>query len=112
MAEKGSIGRTGKTAGVRQGRSTNAGAARWLGCCLAGAVLLAGCGGSGLSESSTCQQFLAASQQDQQSIVEQLAGKYQKPAYATPLGMPEVPYYCSSHPNITLKQFFSFAQGG
>ena len=70
---------------------------------------LASCGGSGLTENSTCQQFLAAPAQDQQSIVEQLAGKYQKPDYATPLGMPEVPYYCASHPNVTLKQFFSFA---
>lgn len=72
---------------------------------------VAGCGSSGLSESSTCSQFLAASPQDQQSLVQQLAGKYRKPDYATPLGAPEVPYYCASHPKITLKQFFSFAGG-
>ncbi len=74
------------------------------------AAVLSGCGKSGLSENSTCEEFLAASAQDQRSIVQQLAGKYQKPDYATPLGMPEVPYYCSRHAKVTLKQFFSFAQ--
>lgn len=72
-------------------------------------VFVAGCGSAGISESSTCSEFLAASAQDQKSLVSQLAGKYQKPDYATPLGGPEVPYYCASHPKVTLKQFFSIA---
>jgi hypothetical protein len=76
---------------------------------LVAALLASGCGSKTLSESSTCQDFLAADAGQQQSITQQLAGKYDKPDYATPLGMPEVPYYCSSHPDITLRQFFSFA---
>ena len=69
------------------------------------------CGPSaGLSENSTCKDFLAASAQDQQSITQQLAGRYQKPDYATPLGMPEVPYACAADPSMTLKQFFQRAQ--
>jgi hypothetical protein len=77
---------------------------------LGASFVAVGCG-SGLSESSTCQDFLAADASSQQSIVQQLAGKYHKPAYATPLGMPEVPYYCASHADMTLKQFFSIADG-
>ena len=72
-------------------------------------VSLTSCSKS-LSEDSTCSDFLAAPADQQQSITQQLAGKYQKPDYASPLGMPEVPYYCASHPQTTLKQFFSFAQ--
>jgi hypothetical protein len=74
---------------------------------LVGAV--AGCG-SGLSESSSCSDYLGAPGDQQQSVVQQLAGKYRKPDYATPLGMPEVAYYCAGSPNTTLKQFFEAAQ--
>jgi hypothetical protein len=52
-----------------------------------------------------------ASQQAQASIISQLATKYDKPDYATPLGEPEVPYYCASNPDVTLGQFFSNASG-
>jgi hypothetical protein len=72
-------------------------------------ALVAGCGG--LSESTSCGDFMKASPQAQQQIVVSLAGKYQKPDYATPLGMPEVPYYCAAHPDTTLGQFFASAQG-
>lgn len=72
-------------------------------------VLMSGCGGSGLSVSSTCSQFMNASAQDQEAIVSKLAGQYQKPDYATPLGEPEVPYFCASNPNVTLGQFFAEA---
>lgn len=72
-------------------------------------LLISGCNGSGLSASSTCSQFMDASQQAQESIISQLATKYDKPDYATPLGEPEVPYYCASNPNVTLGQFFSNA---
>lgn len=70
----------------------------------------ASCNGSSLSASSTCSQFMAASPQDQQTIVDQLAQQYDKPDYATPLGSPEVPYYCTSNPNVTLGEFFKHAQ--
>lgn len=69
---------------------------------------IAGCGSS-LSASSSCSDFLKASPQDQQTVVSKLAGQYQKPDYATPLGEPEVPYYCASNPDVTLGQFFSRA---
>lgn len=83
---------------------------RLLPACAAFATLaFAGCGAAGLSESSTCKDFLAADPADQQSITQQLAGKFGKPDYATPLGMPEVPYYCASNPKTTLKEFFESA---
>lgn len=77
--------------------------------CVAAATLAAGCGSPELSESSTCQEFLAADPADQQSITQQLAGKFGKPDYATPLGMPAVPYYCARHPDTTLQEFFEAA---
>lgn len=78
-------------------------------CAALAALTFAGCGAAGLSESSTCKDFLAADPADQQSITQQLAGKFGKPDYATPLGMPEVPYYCASNPDTTLKEFFESA---
>jgi hypothetical protein len=50
-----------------------------------------------------------ASEQAQESVISQLAAKYEKPDYATPLGEPDVPYFCASNPNTTLGQFFSQA---
>jgi hypothetical protein len=76
---------------------------------LVAASFASGCGSSGLSENATCQDFLGADASAQQSVVQQLAGKYHKPDYATPLGMPGVPYYCATHPDVTLKQFFAIA---
>lgn len=67
------------------------------------------CQGGGLSASSTCKDFLNASASDQQQVVSQLAGRYNKPDFATPLGQPDVPYYCASNPNVTLGEFFSHA---
>jgi hypothetical protein len=72
-------------------------------------LLISGCSGSGLSASSTCSQFMNASEQAQESVISQLAAKYEKPDYATPLGEPDVPYFCASNPNTTLGQFFSQA---
>lgn len=74
-------------------------------------LITAGCGEEGLSESSTCKDFLAADPADQQSITQQLAGKFNKPNYATPLGLPAVPFYCASHPDTTLQEFFESAGG-
>ncbi len=72
-------------------------------------VMISSCDSGGLSASSTCKDFLSASASDQQQIVSQLAGQYNKPDYATPLGGPEVPYYCAANPTVTLGQFFSHA---
>lgn len=68
--------------------------------------LVSACNGSGLSASSTCSQFMGASTQDQSTVVSQLATQYHKPDYATPLGEPDVPYFCASNPNVTLGHFF------
>jgi hypothetical protein len=67
--------------------------------------------GSALSASSSCHDFMNASGSAQHEIVDQLAGRYHKAAYATPLGEPEVPYYCSANPSVTLGEFFEKAEG-
>jgi hypothetical protein len=69
-----------------------------------------GCGGSSLSASSSCKDFMAASALEQHEVVDQLSSHYDKPAYSTPLGEPEVPYYCTSSPSVTLGQFFQKAE--
>jgi hypothetical protein len=74
-------------------------------------LVITACGGGALSASSSCRDFMDASASDQHEIVDQLAGHYRKPDYATPLGEPEVPYYCSANPSITLGQFFEKAEG-
>jgi hypothetical protein len=76
-----------------------------LGSGCAGSVL-----GSGLSASSSCKDFMAASASEQHEVIDQLSSHYDKPAYATPLGEPEVPFYCSSSPSVTLGQFFQKAE--
>jgi hypothetical protein len=73
-------------------------------------LLGAGCAGSGLSASSTCKDFMAASASEQHEVIDQLSSDYKKAAYATPLGEPEVPYYCSASPSVTLGQFFQKAE--
>lgn len=99
-----------RSAGDR-GLSVRTGAPRWLAaiCATVAVMVIAGCGEAGLSESSTCKEFLAANPSDQQSITQQLAGKFGKPDYATPLGMPAVPYYCARSPDTTLQEFFESA---
>jgi len=72
-------------------------------------LAVSSCQTGGLSASSTCKDFLNASASDQQQVVSQLAGQYNKPDFATPLGEPDVPYYCAGNPNATLGQFFSHA---
>jgi hypothetical protein len=68
-------------------------------------AIIAGCGSS-LSESSTCEEFMSASADEQRSITMQLAEQYEKPAFATPLGLPAVPYYCAKHGDETLGHYF------
>ena len=72
-------------------------------------VSLAGCGGSGLSDTSTCTDYLKADPNDQQKIANELAGKYHKPDYATPLGFPSIAYYCATNGKVTLAQVFASA---
>lgn len=72
-------------------------------------ALVSACGGGALSATSTCQDFMNASLTAQQQAISQLAAQYHKPSYATPLGEPEVPYYCAGNPKVTLGEFFSHA---
>jgi hypothetical protein len=78
------------------------------------ALALGACNSTSLSASTTCGQFMSATPQQQQQVLDQLATQYNQPDYATPLGSPEVPYYCSANPNVTLGHFFKEAslQGG
>ncbi len=70
---------------------------------------LGACNSNSLGASSTCSQFMSSSLQQQQEVVDQLATQYNKPDYTTPLGSPEVPYFCSANPNVTLGHFFQEA---
>ena len=77
----------------------------WVLCLALG--LLAGCGGgSGLSASSTCSDFASASPEDQGEAISKLASEFETPDLATPLGSPNVSYYCSSNPELTLENLF------
>jgi hypothetical protein len=78
---------------------------------LGSAILLGGCGGSSsLSAESNCKDFMNASAVEQHEVIDQLASRYQKPDYSTPLGEPEVAYYCAASPSTTLGDFFEKAQ--
>jgi hypothetical protein len=82
---------------------------------LAGVLVLglvissAGCGSSGLSASSSCRQFSEASPEDQATAISSLSSKFDTPEYSTPLGSPEVGYYCAGNPEVTLEEFFEQA---
>jgi len=77
---------------------------------VASAVTFSACGTNGLTSASTCQDFMAASPVEQHEVIDQLASNYQKPDFATPLGEPEVPYYCSANSSVTLGSFFEKAE--
>jgi hypothetical protein len=53
---------------------------------------------------------MKASVSEQHEAVDRLASQFDKPAYTSPLGEPEVPYYCSANPSVTLGQFFAKAE--
>lgn len=74
------------------------------------AAVIAGCGGGGLSASSTCKDFSEASPEEQHEVISSLSSKYGTPDYTTPLGEPEVGYYCASSPDTTLEEFFQHAK--
>jgi hypothetical protein len=78
---------------------------------VASMLVLSACGGSSLSASSSCSDFMNASAVEQHELIDQLASRYQKPDYSTSLGEPEVPYYCSANPSTTLAEFFTKAEG-
>lgn len=73
------------------------------------AIAVAGCGGGGLSASSSCKDFSEASPQEQTEVISSLSSKYNTPDYTSPLGEPEVGYYCASSPDTTLEEFFERA---
>ena len=74
--------------------------------CMTAATTIA-CGGTALSGSSTCADFMNATRDQQDQIINSLAVKYHRPDYTTPLGRPDVPYFCATHAQTTLEQFFS-----
>jgi len=75
-------------------------------------VVIAGCGGSsGLSASSTCEDFSKASLEEQAEAISSLSSEFDTPEYASPLGSPEVGYYCSSNPETTLEALFKQEHG-
>jgi hypothetical protein len=73
------------------------------------AAMIAGCGG-GLSASSTCKDFSEASPEEQHEVISSLSSKYDTPDYTSPLGEPEVGYYCAGSPDTTLEEFFQHAE--
>ena len=75
------------------------------------ALALSACSGAGLTASSSCHDFMNASASEQHEAIDKLAGQYNKPDFATPLGEPEIPYYCSAQPSVTLGEFFQKAEG-
>ena len=86
---------------------------RWFGIGALGIALMAcaiaGCGSGGLSASSTCKDFAEASPEEQSEVISSLSSKYDTPDYTSPLGEPEVGYYCAGNPETTLEEFFQQA---
>jgi hypothetical protein len=72
----------------------------------AAAIFLLGCGGEELSASSSCEDFLAASPEDQQQTISKLSSEFNTPQLTTPLGEPNVAYVCASSPEMTLEELF------
>lgn len=72
----------------------------------ASVLVFAGCGGSGLSASSSCKDFMAASQEEQAQAISKLSSQFSTPEVATPLGSPSIAYTCSSNPNLSLEDLF------
>jgi hypothetical protein len=72
-----------------------------LGTGCAGSVL-----GSGLSASSSCKDFMSASQEEQTEAISKLSSQFDTPEVATPLGTPSISYTCSSNPDMSLEKLF------
>lgn len=71
-------------------------------------LVVGGCGNE-LSASSTCRDFSTASLEEQSETVSVLSSEFETPEYTTPLGEPEVSFYCAGNPNVTLEEFFKGA---
>lgn len=67
-----------------------------------GIIVLAGCGNSTLGSKSSCKDFLYASQEDQDRAVSRLAVDLRAPDAVTPLGRPNVNYFCADNPQKRL----------
>jgi hypothetical protein len=78
---------------------------------LATSLALSACGTSELTAASSCRDLLNAPASAQHEAIDRLSAQYRKPDFATPLGEPEVPYYCSANPGATLGAFFARAGG-
>lgn len=79
------------------------------------AIMFMGCGGGGLSASSSCEDFLSASPEDQEQTISKLSSQFETPELTTPLGEPNVAYVCSSSPEMSLEEVFQRsheAEGG
>ena len=55
-----------------------------------------------LSASSSCKDFLNASQSEQVSAIDKIAAQENAPNATTPLGMPNISYLCAGDPSQTL----------
>lgn len=71
--------------------------------------LLLGCGGSGLTASSSCADFMGASAEVQTEAISKLSSEFNSPETATPLGAPNVSYVCAQEPEETLSEYFERA---
>jgi hypothetical protein len=72
-------------------------------------IVAVGCGGSGLTASSTCADFMSASPEEQSAAISKLSSEFDTPETATPLGAPNVPYVCAQEPAETLGEYFERA---
>jgi hypothetical protein len=72
-----------------------------LGAGCAGSVL-----GSGLSASSSCKDFMTASQEEQTEAISKLSSQFDTPEVATPLGTPSIAYTCTPNPDMSLEVLF------
>ncbi len=79
---------------------------------LALVAVLAGCGGSGLSASSSCSDFMEAAPEDQASTISKLSTQFDTPEIATPLGSPGISYTCASNPEMSLEEVFHSYHAG
>jgi hypothetical protein len=75
-------------------------------------LLGSGCAGSGLSASSSCKDFMTASQEEQTQAISTLSSQFDTPEVATPLGSPSIAYSCSSDPEMTLAELFQHEHQG
>lgn len=69
-----------------------------------GGLVLSGCGD--LSASSSCEDFMNASSEEQAQAISKLSVEFDTPSIATPLGSPSIAFTCSSNPDMALEEVF------